>query len=49
MSGDQEWKGLELDAKRGDKLTVLYKKDSSGDNSTTVSICGTSPPVRRWW
>ena len=30
-SGDQEWKGLELDAKRGDKLTVLYKKDSSGD------------------
>ena len=31
MSGNQEWKGLELDAKRGDKLTVLYKKDSSGD------------------
>ena len=31
VSGDQEWKGLELDAKRGDKLTVLYKKDSSGD------------------
>ena len=30
-SGDQEWKGLELDAKRGDKLTVLYKKHSSGD------------------
>ena len=30
-SGDQEWKGLELDAKRGDKLTVLYKKGSSGD------------------
>ena len=30
-SGDQDWKGLELDAKRGDKLTVLYKKDSSGD------------------
>ena len=30
-SGDQEWKGLELNAKRGDKLTVLYKKDSSGD------------------
>ena len=30
-SGDQNWKGLELDAKRGDKLTVLYKKDSSGD------------------
>ena len=22
-SGDQDWKGLELDAKRGDKLTVL--------------------------
>ena len=31
VSGDQEWTGLELDAKRGDKLTVLYKKDSSGD------------------
>ena len=31
VSGNQEWKGLELDAKRGDKLTVLYKKDSSGD------------------
>ena len=31
VSGDQNWKGLELDAKRGDKLTVLYKKDSSGD------------------
>ena len=31
VSGDQEWKGLELDAKRGDKLTVRYKKDSSGD------------------
>ena len=30
-SGDKNWKGLELDAKRGDKLTVLYKKDSSGD------------------
>ena len=31
VSGDQEWTGLELDAKRSDKLTVLYKKDSSGD------------------
>ena len=31
VSGDQEWKGLELDAKRGDKLTVRYEKDSSGD------------------
>ena len=31
VSGDQKWTGLELDAKRGDKLTVLYKKDSSGD------------------
>ena len=30
-SGDKNWKGLELDAKRGDKLTVLYEKDSSGD------------------
>ena len=30
-SGDKNWKGLELDAKRLDKLTVLYKKDSSGD------------------
>ena len=30
-SGDKNWKGLELDAKRGDKLTVLYKKDGSGD------------------
>ena len=30
-SGDQNWTGLELDAKRGDKLTVLYKKDSNGD------------------
>ena len=30
-SGDQNWKGLELDAKRGDKLTVLYEKDGSGD------------------
>ena len=31
VSGDQNWKGLELDAKRGDKLTVRYEKDSSGD------------------
>ena len=30
-SGDQNWKGLELDAKRGDKLTVRYEKDGSGD------------------
>ena len=30
-SGDQNWKGLELDAKRGEKLTVRYEKDSSGD------------------
>ena len=30
-SGDKNWKGLELDAKRGDKLTVRYEKDSSGD------------------
>ena len=30
-SGDQEWKGRELDAKRGDKLTVRYEKDSSGN------------------
>ena len=30
-SGDQNWTGLELDAKRGDKLTVLYEKDGSGD------------------
>ena len=37
-SGDQEWKGLELDAKRGDKLTVLYKKDSNGDTDTTVLV-----------
>ena len=31
VSGDQNWTGLELDAKRGDKLTVLYEKDGSGD------------------
>ena len=30
-SGDKNWKGLELDAKRGDKLTVRYEKDSSGN------------------
>ena len=30
-SGDQNWKGLDLDAKRGDKLTVRYEKDGSGD------------------
>ena len=30
-SGDQNWTGLELDAKRGDKLTVRYEKDSSGN------------------
>ena len=30
-SGDKNWKGLELDAKRGDKLTVRYEKDGSGD------------------
>ena len=30
-SGDKNWKGLELDAKRGDKLTVRYEKDSNGD------------------
>lgn len=27
-SGEQDWKGLEVDAKKGDKLTVEYKKDS---------------------
>ena len=31
VSGDQEWKGLDLDAKRGEKLTVRYEKDSSGN------------------
>ena len=31
VSGDQEWKGLELDAKRGEKLTVRDEKDSSGN------------------
>ena len=31
VSGDKNWKGLELDAKRGEKLTVRYEKDSSGD------------------
>ena len=31
VSGDQNWKGLELDAKRGEKLTVRYEKDSSGN------------------
>ena len=30
-SGDQNWTGRELDAKRGDKLTVRYEKDSSGN------------------
>ena len=30
-SGDQNWTGLELDAKRGEKLTVRYEKDSSGN------------------
>ena len=30
-SGDKNWKGLELDAKRGEKLTVRYEKDSSGN------------------
>ena len=30
-SGDKNWKGLELDAKRLDKLTVRYEKDGSGD------------------
>ena len=31
VSGDQNWTGLDLDAKRGDKLTVRYEKDGSGD------------------
>ena len=30
-SGDQNWTGREVDAKRGEKLTVRYEKDSSGD------------------
>lgn len=30
-SGDQNWKGLEVDANSGDKLTVTYKKDSGVD------------------
>ena len=30
-SGDQDWKGLDVDAKRGDKLTVEYSKDGRGD------------------
>ena len=30
-SGDQAWKPLEIDAKSGDVLQVVYKKDSSGD------------------
>ncbi len=31
-SGEVDWTGLEADAKQGDKLTVTYKKDSSGDD-----------------
>lgn len=30
-SGDQDWKVLAVDAKRGDKLTVEYSKDGSGN------------------
>ena len=30
-SGDQNWKALELDAKSGQVLTVVYKKDSGSD------------------
>ena len=30
-SGDQDWKVLKVDAKIGDKLTVEYSKDGSGD------------------
>ena len=30
-SGNQDWKGLDVDAKRGEKLTVEYSKDGSGD------------------
>ena len=30
-SGDQNWTGREVDAKRGEKLTVRYEKDSSGN------------------
>ena len=30
-SGDQNWKPLELDAKSGQVLTVVYTKDSSSD------------------
>ena len=30
-SGDQDWKGLDVDAKRGEKLTVEYSKDGRGD------------------
>lgn len=42
-SGEQDWKGLEVDAKKGDKLTVEYKKDSSGDkNDDCVYLRGFS-------
>lgn len=32
-SGDQSWKPLEIDAKSGDVLQVVYKKDSSTDKN----------------
>ncbi len=42
-SGEQDWKDLEVDAKKGDKLTVEYKKDSSGDkNDDCVYLRGFS-------
>ena len=42
-SGEQDWKGLEVDAKKGDKLTVEYKKDSSGNqNDDCVYLRGFS-------
>ena len=42
-SGEQDWKDLGVDAKKGDKLTVEYKKDSSGDkNDDCVYLRGFS-------
>ena len=37
-SGDQNWKPLELDAKSGQVLTVVYTKDSSSDRGTTMTV-----------
>lgn len=48
-SGEQDWKGLEVDAKRATSSPWNTRRTAAATKMTTASICGASPPVRPWW